>query len=168
MNDSWEHFLPRGLVALGNLLRDIAGCTLVLMMAVTVFDIVARSLGFGSIEWVIEASSLSVLIIVFFGLASCTAVGGHILIDLFTRNNAPRVNQIIDAFWLLVMAAILALISWYTMDEAIITHATGERTEVLHLSPLVFTVPSAVGMVVTAIVALLSGFRAVLRPQGID
>lgn len=160
MDDSWEYLLPRSLVRLGNLLRDIAGCALILMMSITVFDIVARSVGFGSIEWVIEASSLSVLIIVFFGLAGCTATGGHILIDLFTRKNKASTNRLIDGFWLLVMAAMLALIAWYSLEDALITHGTGERTEVLHLSPLVIIVPSVGGMVITAIVALWIGIRA--------
>ncbi|MDA0240064.1 MAG: TRAP transporter small permease [Proteobacteria bacterium] len=160
MDESWEYLLPRSLVRLGNLLRDIAGCALILMMSITVFDIVARGIGFGSIEWVIEASSLSVLIIVFFGLAGCTAAGGHILIDLFTRNNKTSTNRLIDGFWLMVMAAMLVLIAWYSLDDALITHGTGERTEVLHLSPLVIIIPSVGGMVVTALVALWIGIRA--------
>jgi TRAP-type C4-dicarboxylate transport system permease small subunit len=159
MNESWEYLLPRWLVRLGYIFRDVAGFALILMMLVTVLDIAGRSLGFGSIEWVIEASSLSVLIIVFFGLASCTASGGHILIDLFTRQNKPITNHLIDGFWMLVMAAILALISWFSLDDAMITHATGERTEVLHLSPLVIIVPSVVGMILTVIVSFWISVR---------
>jgi TRAP-type C4-dicarboxylate transport system permease small subunit len=163
MNESWEAYLPAWLARAARTLSDIAGVILVGMMLLTVFDILGRSAGFGSIGSVIELSGLSVLVIVCFGLAGCTAAGSHNVIDLFTRGNAERTNRIIDAFWLLVMAAIVGLIAWFSMREAIMAHNVGERSEVLHWSPLVSATPAVAGLTLAVIVALTIGITAFRR-----
>jgi TRAP-type C4-dicarboxylate transport system permease small subunit len=168
MNESWEAYLPSWLVWVGGAVSDRAGVFVLLLLANRVSDTLGRTVGLGSIESVIELSSLSVLLIVCFGLAACTAVGGHIVIDLFTRNNSSSTNRIIDAFWLLVMAGIVGLIAWYSIREAMIAHDTGERSEVLQWSPLVAAAPAVVGLALTAVVALTIGivvFRRLLSGQ---
>lgn len=168
MNAQNEKLVPGWLRAISTILSDAAGVVLIAMMTLVVFDIVARSTGFGSIEWVVEISSISVPLIVCFGLATCTAASGHIFIDLFTRRLRPAVNRLIDALWLLVMVLVLAVIAWYSLEEAIGAHGTGERSEVLHWSPLIWAVPAVVGLVLALIVALFMGVRSILALSAPD
>jgi TRAP-type C4-dicarboxylate transport system permease small subunit len=153
MNETWLNFLPNWMTRPLHFLGDVGGAALFATMLLTVIDIVARNLGFGSIEAIVELTTYGVVISATFGLAITTALGGHIIIDLFTRNNRPRTNRIIDGFWLAVAAIIITTVSWFALKEGLTLHASGTRTEVLEWSPLVPHLPAAFGWLVGAILA---------------
>ncbi len=163
MNEHWLNFIPARLFRLVLFLGDIGGVALFAMMMLTVVDILARNIGFGSIEPIVELSSYGVVIASTFGLAVTTALGGHIIIDLFTRGNRPRTNRIIDAFWQGVTVIVLATMSWLAFKEGFTLHDAGTRTELLEWSPLVPHLPAAFGWLVAAVVAGWISVMAVKR-----
>lgn len=163
MNEHWLNFLPRRLFVAVRLLADVGGFALVAMMLLTMYDIVSRSFGFGSIEAIVELSSYGVVIASTFGLAVTTALGGHIIIDLFTRRNRPRTNRLIDGFWLAVSIVVLGVMAWLAVREGFTLHGVGTRTELLEWSPLVPHLPAAFGWLVTAIVSAWIAVSVVRR-----
>ena len=163
MHEHWLNFLPAPLYRLALFLGDIGGMALFAMMMLTVVDIVGRNFGLGSIEPIVELSSYGVVIAATFGLAVTTALGGHIIIDLFTRNNRPRTNRIIDAFWQGVTVIVLLAMVWLAVKEGFTLHNAGTRTELLEWSPLVPHLPAAFGWLVAALVAGWIAVRAVAR-----
>lgn len=167
MNDDWNSDTPRWLTRLSQFLADVAGAVLIAMMGITVYDIVARSLGFGSVEPVVELTTMGVVIVAAFAVGITTIRGGHVIIDLFTRGNKRRTNRLIDSVWLVVMAVFLAMIAYLSVEEGLLLHRDFITTEVLLWSVLVYHLPPALGWGLGAVVCLWVGL-AVLRRRGDD
>jgi TRAP-type C4-dicarboxylate transport system permease small subunit len=164
MKEDWLNFIPGWLFRAAQFLGDVGAIALFAMMMLTIVDIVGRNLGLGSIEPIVELSSYGVVIAASFGLAVITALGDHIIIDLFTRNNRRRTNRIIDAFWQGVTVIVLVTMAWLAVKEGFTLHETGTRSELLEWSPLVPHLPAAFGWLVAATV---SGWIAVMAVKRI-
>jgi len=132
----------------------IAGVALLYMMSLTVLDIVGRSLGLFLIGSGVEQTELMMVILGFLGLARCLKVEGNIVVDVATSHLPPRVNSRIDAFWLVVTALVLALWAYLVLNSGISLDRSGQRSELLGLSPLVGHIVAVVGMIAAIIVAL--------------
>lgn len=165
MHEHWKEDTPRPLTRLSQWVADIAGGVLVAMMAITVYDIVARSLGFGSVEPVVELTTMGVVLVASFGVAITTIRGGHVIIDLFTRGNRIETNRFIDAVWQVVMAVFLVAIAVFSAVEGRLMHQDYITTEILQWSVLVYHLPPAFGWGLAAAVSFWIGL-AVLRRGG--
>lgn len=154
MNEDWQSDIATWPTRISQFLSDIAGIVLVATMLMTVYDIVARNIGFGSIEPVVELTTLGVVIIASFGLAITTIKAGHVIIDLFTRQNEITTNRFIDAFWLVVMAILLITMAFLSIREGISLHSNETTTEVLEWSLLTFYIPPVVGWLFAAFVSI--------------
>ncbi len=157
MNEDWQSNVPPMVARLAGYFRDVAGVILVGMMLMTVYDIAGRSFGFGSIEAVVELTTLGVVIVASFGLAIVTIQAGHILIDLFTRNNNPVTNQRIDSFWLVIMGIFLTVIAYLAVREGLTLHEENTTTEVLEWTVLSFYLPPVAGWLFGGFTALWIG-----------
>lgn len=162
MADDWTKETPNILQRLAAVVSDAAGVVLMGMMLLTVFDIFARSLGLGSVESVVELTTMGVVIIAAFGIGIITIKSGHVIIDVFTSNNKISTNRRIDAFWLLVMAIFLAMISYLSINEGLILHGYGTTTEVLEWSVLAYYLPPVIGWSLSGLIALWIGLRVFL------
>ncbi len=163
MNENWLNDIPQWTTRFSGFLSDIAGVVLVGTMLMTVYDIVARNLGFGSIEPVVELTTLAVVVIASFGLAITTIKAGHVIIDLFTRNNELRTNRLIDAFWLVIMAILLISMALLSVREGLTLHADGTTTEVLEWSLLTFYIPPVLGWLLAAFASIWIGVLVIWR-----
>lgn len=158
-DDNWQAETPPFLRLIARILSDLAGVVLVGMMLITVYDIFARSLGFGSFEPVVELTTMGVVIVASFGIAITTIRGGHVIIDLFTRNNKASINNYFDAFWLLFMGLMLALMAGLSLQEGLQLDSYGTVTEILNWSVLAYYAPPVLGWSVAAIVAFWIALR---------
>lgn len=161
--EDWRNDAPRLMRLLSRILADVAGAVLAGMMLMTVYDIVARSLGFGSLEPVIELTTMGVVIVASAGLAITTLKAGHVVIDLFTRNNKPETNRRIDAFWLIVMAVMLGFMAVLAFREGMTLHGYHMTTEILRWSVLAYYIPPVFGWVLTAVLCLWIVWSVFLR-----
>lgn len=161
--DDWTDDTPSAFTRLSRVFGDIAGAVLVGMMLLTVYDIVARTLGLGSVEAVVELTTMGVVIVASFGLAITTIKCGHVIIDLFTRHNRRETNRFLDAIWLIVMAGLLAVIGYLTLIEGILLHSENRTTEVLKWSVLALYVPPVVGWALAVVITLWIGVMVVAR-----
>lgn len=139
------------------LLAAVAGACMVGLMALTIVDIVGRSTHWLTIKGSIEISRITVLLLAFFGLGWCFANSGHIVVDLATHRAPKRFNRFLDLFWLLVAAAFLVVVAWLTFSAGLSAHDSGERSENLGWSPLVFYAASAFGGLTSAATCLALG-----------
>jgi TRAP-type C4-dicarboxylate transport system permease small subunit len=149
----------------------IAGLALFYMMSITVLDIVGRSLGIFTIGSGVEQTELMMVTLGFLGLARCLRVEGNIVVDVATSHLPKAVNARIDAFWLLVTAVVLALLAWLVWNSGVSADRSGQRSELLGLSPLVSHTVAVVGMIAAIIVALLTAAKTFARggqPAGKD
>lgn len=154
---------------LDRVLAAVAGGALVYMMSMTVLDIIGRSLGVFTVHSGVEQTELMMVAIGFLGLALCLRVGGNIVVDVATQHLPQKVNALIDRFWLLVMAVTLALLAWLVLKSGFELHASGQRTELLGISPLVGHLVAAAGMGIAVVVAVLTAIDGAVparRPSG--
>lgn len=149
----------------------IAGMALLYMMSLTVLDIVGRSLGLFTIAAGVEQTELMMVTLGFLGLARCLRMQGNIVVDVATSHLPASVNARIDAFWLVVTALVLALLAWLVWNSGVSADRSGQRSELLGLSPLVSHTIAVVGMIAAIIVAILTAAKAFARggqPAGKD
>lgn len=129
----------------------IGGIALFGLMLITVIDIVGRNMRVLYLQGVIEFSTATVVFLGFLGLAHCFNVAGHIVVDLATQNTSQRLNRTLDASWHLVASVIYAAMAWLMWQDGLGRHLSGEVTDNLEWSPLVFTLPAVVGAVVASL-----------------
>ena len=169
MSDRWSDLLPPWWRRAIDGMSVIAALALYVMMSVTVVDIVGRSVGLVNIQGVLELSRVVVLLIGFFGLARCFASDGHIVVDLFTQKASPRFNRTVDAFWVVASAIFLGIVLYYVLLSGIELDETGERSENLGWSPLVFHLVAVFGGAIGCVTALWVGVRALIgRKDGVE
>jgi TRAP-type C4-dicarboxylate transport system permease small subunit len=132
----------------------IAGLALLYMMSITVLDIIGRSFGVLTVGSGVEQTELMMVTLGFLGLARCLKVEGNIVVDVATSHLPKPVNARIDAFWLVVMALVLALLAWLVWNSGIRLDESGQRSELLGISPLVSHSIAVIGMIAAIIVAL--------------
>ncbi|MGD9924303.1 MAG: TRAP transporter small permease [Pseudorhodoplanes sp.] len=149
----------------------IAGIALLYMMSLTVLDIIGRSLGLFTIGAGVEQTELMMVTLGFLGLARCLRVQGNIVVDVATSHLPAPVNARIDAFWLVVMALVLALLAWLVWNSGVSADRSGQRSELLGISPLVSHSIAVVGMIAAIMVALTTAARTFAgrgQPAGKD
>lgn len=129
----------------------IGGAALILLMAITVIDIAGRNAGVLYLQGVIEISNITVVCLGMLGLGYCFVRRGHIVVDLATMATPPRLNRALDTLWLLVGAGVLGLMAWLMWAEGWSLHASGEESDNLQWSPLVFYMPAAAGAAIAAL-----------------
>jgi TRAP-type transport system small permease protein len=129
----------------------VGGAALIVLMAVTVIDIAGRNAGVLYLQGVIELSNVTVVCLGMLGLGYCFAMRGHIVVDLATMGAPPRFNRALDTLWLIVGAAVLGVMAMLMWGEGWSLHASGEVSDNLHWSPLVFYIPAAAGAAIAAL-----------------
>jgi TRAP-type C4-dicarboxylate transport system permease small subunit len=149
----------------------IAGLALLYMMSITVLDIVGRSLGLFTIGSGVEQTELMMVALGFLGLARCLKVEGNIVVDVATSHLPASVNARIDSFWLAVTALVLALLAYLVWNSGVSLDRSGQRSELLGISPLVSHTIAVIGMTAAIVVALITAAKAFARsrrPAGKD
>ena len=141
----------------------IAGIALLYMMSITVLDIIGRSLGLFTIAAGVEQTELMMVTLGFLGLARCLKVEGNIVVDVATSHLPKTVNARIDAFWLVVTALVLALLAYLVWNSGVSADRSGQRSELLGLSPLVSHTIAVVGMIAAIIVAIMTAAKTFAR-----
>ena len=164
--------LPRRLRHIAGFMTYLAGTSMVLMMLLTVVDVLGRALipGFYLIG-VIELSVISVILLGFFGLPRSFAAGEHISVDLVTFAAPKKLQDTLDALWLLLSGLVAGFFAFFVLKSGIELSRTGQVTEMLHISPLVHHSAGAAGLAVTVIVCLWAAvvqFRAVFASRSHD
>jgi TRAP-type C4-dicarboxylate transport system permease small subunit len=155
MEQEFPEDLPLIWQRLTQALGLIAGLLLLVLMVLVVIDIAARSAGLFSIYGIIELSRSTLLLVACLGQAWVFAVRGHIVVDLVTSGLPDGVVKYLNAFGYVVAGLGAAFIAWYMVLGGWEMHQVGERSETLHLSPLVFRIPAAFGLVVSSVTALM-------------
>lgn len=99
---------------------------------VILVDVIGRAFGqplLGSQDLV----TMTMVIVVFGGMARCGHQGGHIAVDLLERYFPRRLNRSIDAFAALLGAVIFLAIAWAVYDSARISVMLDLSTNLLNL-----------------------------------
>lgn len=144
-------------------MSTLASIALVLMMLVVVVDIIGRTFGLWFVLSTVEQTILYMIILGFFGLASCFRDEGNIVVDIATQKLSLQSVRRIDAFWAFVAAIVLPALAYLTFKDGLVLHGFGRRSEVLQISPLVHHTIAAVGLLMAALISIAESVRLLLR-----
>lgn len=95
-------------------------------------DVIGRAAGrplYGSQD----IQTMTLLIVVFGGMALCDRVGGHIAVDLFERRLPRVVNRAIDLSAACLGAVVFAMIAWAVWESARLSVMLNLSTNLLAL-----------------------------------
>lgn len=113
--------MKANLEKLFRIFADVAGFSLVVLMAVTTIDVVARNLGLFSLRGAVELSTTSIVLIGFLALPYSIFAGGHIVVDLVTHRLPKQINEKIDGIWMLLATGcfgLMAFLMWKATHKA--------------------------------------------------
>lgn len=100
---------------------------------------------------------------IFAFLPICQLHGGHATVDVFTNMMPKRFNRIIVAFWEVVLALVLVLISWRLFEGLLSKMSNGETTYLIQFPIWWAFAASFVASVAAAVVGV---YCAIARVAG--
>lgn len=110
----------------------IGSAGLLIEVAIILIDVIGRAFGnplFGSQDLI----TMTMVIVVFGGMAICDRRGGHIAIDVFEPLFHHRFNRTIDILSALAGAVIFVMIAWTVLDSAKLSVMLNLSTNLLNL-----------------------------------
>lgn len=90
----------------------VGGLVLLGIILMTTASISGRMVGLGEINGTYEILEAGVAFAIFSFFPICQLYGAHATVDVFTSGLRPRALGILSAFWEIVLAAVIILISW--------------------------------------------------------
>ena len=132
-------------------------------VVVILIDVIGRAFGkplFGSHDIV----TMTMVILVFGGMALCDRRGGHIAVDLLERRYPPALNRAIDIGSAILGAVIFGFIAWAIWDSSKLSQMLNLSTNLLRLEKawfqwalMAFSIITALGLALRALELALSG-----------
>lgn len=133
----------------------IGAAALIVEVGVILVDVIGRALGhplFGSQDLI----TMTMVLLVFGGMALCDRKGGHISVDLLERRFPRIVNRVIDIVSAALGAVIFVFIAWAVWES-------GKLSQMLNLSTNLLKLPKVWFQWALCGFALLTAFGMALR-----
>lgn len=162
--EALDKALTRGVRALGVL----AGFALLWLMALTVAAAVTRKVFLSPILGVFDLSELTLLVLVFLGLAYCGRTGGHISVDLIAGIAKPAILRVMDTVVRLCGGAFLLFVAWETVGRALDARAQHEATNMLFIQLYPYFLLVAAGFALYALVLIVQALRLASGVGNVD
>lgn len=115
----WIHHVSRGFAVL-------AAIGIVLVMLATVIDVSRRYLTGSGLVGVVEATEISLPIIVFFAIAYAQLRDDHVATTIVTSRLDSGTVRVLRSVGLLIVFVIVGLMLWRTSLRAIVSTSSGE------------------------------------------
>lgn len=147
------------LISLSALVGTIA---LVFVVGVILVDVVGRYFG-APLTGARDLSQMSMVIVVFGGMALCDRLGGHISVDIFENAMPDWANWLSDIISPLIGAAIFTGIAVTVWQSAQLSQMLNLATNIIYLPKAWFQYVVVVMSLITALGMLLRAAEAALR-----
>ncbi|WP_378949358.1 TRAP transporter small permease [Paracoccus sp. R86501] len=135
---------------------------LLFVVGVIILDVVGRNFGhplYGSQDLI----TMTMVLIVFGGMALCDRVGGHIIVDIFEGSFPAALNRALDILSALLGSGIFMLIAYTVFQSARLSQMLNLSTNLLRLPTAWFQYALCAFAVITSVAMLL---RAVMLARG--
>ena len=144
----------------------IGALGLLVEVAVILTDVTGRAFGnplYGSQDMI----TMTMVILVFGGIAMCDRDGGHIAVDIFEPRYPAWLNRYIDIFAATLGAVIFVFIAWAILESAKLSVMLNLSTNLLRLPKAWFQWGLAGMSIVTAFSMLLRAIELALSRRDI-
>lgn len=135
---------------------------LLFVVAVIVADVIGRNFGmplYGSQDLI----TMTMVLIVFGGMALCDRNDGHIVVDIFERSFSPGLNRAIDIFSALLGTVIFVFIAYTVFKSAQLSQMLNLSTNLLRLPTAWFQYALCTLSLIGALTMLLRAVTLILR-----
>lgn len=132
---------------------------LIVEVVVILVDVIGRYFG-APLVGAQDLSQMSMVFIVFGGMALCDKVGGHVSVDIFERVFSPRMLWLGDVLTPVLGAAIFCGIAWTMWESAALSQMLNLATNILYL-------PKAWFQYVIVAMSVITAFGMLMRAFGI-
>jgi TRAP-type C4-dicarboxylate transport system permease small subunit len=106
---------------------------LMLLMLVGTFDVIGRYLFDTPLTGAMEASTVLLAGIVFFGLMHVQSIGGNVKVDVLTSHFSPKAKFVSDLVGCLLGLFLFSLMGWEGLKMAIIYWKAGRLVDVVNI-----------------------------------
>lgn len=137
----------------------ISGVMLVLIAVLTFIEVVARYAFNNSIVGVQEISELSIVVVLYFGLAYSTYSRSHVKVDVVINALRPDVKMITQGIMSLLCIAFSAPAAWQVFRQGNTFLLSGRTTSLMHIRYWPFYYAAAFGLALTSFEFLFDGIR---------
>ncbi|WP_209017571.1 TRAP transporter small permease [Roseibium aggregatum] len=128
---------------------------LIIEVVVILVDVTGRYFG-APLTGAQDISQMTMVIVVFGGMALCDKLGGHISVDVFEHVFPPRLLWFGDVIGPLLGAVIFCGIAWTVWESAALSRMLNLATNIIYL-------PKAWFQYVMVVLSLITAFGMVLR-----
>ncbi|GAB2785693.1 TRAP transporter small permease [Halomonas shantousis] len=142
----------------------IGTLSLIFAVVVTLVDVVGRLVGF-PLTGAQDLSQMSMVIIVFGGMALCDKLGGNIAVDIFEDKFPRKMNHWLDIIGWLVGAAIFFAIAYTMVEAAALARMLNLSTNTIGLPKAPFQYILAGFAALTALSMLVRAIVYILSPE---
>jgi len=142
----------------------LAGVVLTAMALMSAWSIVGRAATGKPIQGDFELVQIGCAMCVGLFLPICQLKGGNIIVDFFTARASARTRSWLDALGALVIAVMMALLTWRTAIGTIDVRANAETSMIMGVPIWWGYAGMLPGMAVTVLAALVSA-QAALAPR---
>ena len=143
-----------------------ASALLLVLMAVTFVDVVARYLFNRPIRGAFEVTELVLLVLIFAGLPLVSHADEHVTMDFIDRMLPPRALAVLIRVIHAVVAAIFFFLTWQVLIKAARIAGYGDTTDVLRIAVGPFVYFMAGMIFLTALVHVFKVFVPGERRSG--
>lgn len=158
---STRNYADRWLSALERWLNYLGMVVLIGLMAMVVFEVVARYIFRSPIQGYIDIMEMMMAVLVFLTLAYCQHTGGHIRMEMFMTRVlvGGRRYQVFEFFHLLVSLVAFGLIAFFSAKTALEGYFTGDVTMTIHLATWPVRMLTAIGSIVLCLRFIMQMFQ---------
>ena len=142
----------------------IGTLSLIFAVGVTLVDVLGRLVGF-PLTGAQDLSQMSMVIIVFGGMALCDKLGGNIAVDIFEDKFPRRMNRWLDIIGWLIGAAIFFAIAYTMVEAAALARLLNLSTNTIGLPKAPFQYILAGFATLTALSMLVRSVAHILSPD---
>lgn len=123
-------------------------------VALTVVDIGLRSVSTGTVQGAVDLGQLCVMVGAMLAIPYGFITDQHVAIDLFTDMLPSRVQLVLRVFAALLGAAFLSGVFWFSLQQALIEHAGGDRSQTIGVPMIWYWIPFLTGIGLSAVATL--------------
>mgnify|MGYP003353162940 FL=1 len=149
------------------IVEQIAGVFLGVVAALTFFEIVLRYFFGLQIPDSFILACMFQGIAIFWGIASTTYEGKHIVVDMAWEMSGPAGRRIIDIIATVITAGFLGVFAWMLLGKAESTYSSNQVSSEIAFQLWPFHLAAALGIVCAAIMALIRLWRLIRPMQGV-
>lgn len=148
------------------LLAYVGGAGLLWLLGLTVFAVFMRKIVGSPLISGFDLSQVTLIVVVFSGIAYCSLKGGHVAVDLFSNAMPRGARRWVDSGIGICSAAVLGFLAWVNFIKAFEARELNEATMMVQIPYFPFILVIAAGFALYAITEIVLLVRRLSEAPG--